>query len=378
MRFLFHTFVNRFTMPPFCRQVGRMTTIKEIARKANVSVGTVSKVLTNTPYVSDETRARVLQVIAETGYKPSLVGRALSGGRTFNIGVIFPHRGADRFFSDPFYTTVLQEIERVLSENEYNIILSAPMIPYETAHQFQRLLGSRYLDGALTFEILTDAPLRPYLEASGVPCLSVSYHHATCDYNTLYVDDSIGARELVEHTLSLGHQRIGIIATPPATLGAWELRMGGYRAAFEAAGLDFDRVPKVYGDFTVESGRAAVDALLQHFAPDRPTCIICFNDRMAIGAIQELQALGLRVPDDVSVAGFDDISLAQTIHPALTTVKQPAEQLGARAAELLIDLIRYADSGQTRLPPSVIPSWLVIRESLKPPRPQSSRSAERG
>ncbi len=347
-----------------------MVTIREIARRAKVSVGTVSKVLTNTPYVSEATRARVLQVIAETGYKPSLVGRALSGGRTFNIGAIFPHRGADRFFADPYYVTVLQEIERVLSENEYNIILSAPMIPYETAHQFQRLLSSRYLDGALTFEILTDAPLRPYFEAQQIPCLSISYHPATCSHNTLYVDDSVGAHELMAHVLALGHRRIGIINTPPATLGAWELRMGGYRAAVEAAGLDFDAIPKVYGDFTVESGRAALDQLLQDFAPELPTCVVCFNDRMAIGAIQELQAKNIRVPDAVSVVGFDDISLAQTIHPALTTVKQPSDLLGQRAAELMMGLIRASAEQRDRPPepaePVVIPSWLVIRESLKP------------
>ncbi len=348
-----------------------MTTIKEIARRANVSVGTVSKVLTDTPYVSEETRARVLRVIAETGYKPSLVGRALSGGRTFNIGVIFPHRGADRFFSDPYYVTVLQEIERVLSESEYNIILSAPMIPYETARQFQRLLASRYLDGALTFEILTDAPLRPHLEAQNIPTLSISYHPMTHGHNTVYVDDSIGAHELMTYALSLGHRRIGIIATAPSTLGAWELRMAGYRTAVEAAGIDFDALPIAYGDFTVESGRAAVSQLMAQCAPDLPTCVICFNDRMAIGAMQELQSNGLRVPEDVSIAGFDDISLAQTLHPALTTVKQPSDLLGAQAAQKMLEMLRSASEGGSQNPvmlePVIIPSWLIIRETLRPP-----------
>jgi len=346
-----------------------VATIKEIARRANVSVGTVSKVLTNTPYVSDETRARVMQVIKETGYKPSLIGRALSMGRTGNIGVIFPHRGADRFFSDPYYVTVLQEIEHILSEYEYNIILSAPMIPYEKANQFQRLLGSRYLDGALTFEILTDAPLRPYFEAHDIPCLSVSYHPQTCGENTIYIDDSIGSHDLMEYALSLGHSRIGLIITPPHTLGAWELRMSGYRAAIDEAGLNFDDIPRVDGDFTVESGRAAVDALLERFAPNLPTCILCFNDRMAIGAIQELQARGLRVPEDISVAGFDDIPLAQTIHPALTTVKQPADILGRHAAEMMLKWMGKSANrrNKTLVPhePVIIPSSLVIRESLK-------------
>lgn len=350
-----------------------MTTIKDVARLANVSVGTVSKVLTNTPYVSDETRARVNQVIKDTGYNPSQVGRALSKGRTQNIGVIFPHRGADRLFSDPYHIMVLQEIERVLSEHDYNLMISAPMIPYESAQQFQRLLSSRYLDGALTFEILTDAPLRPYLEAHNIPCLSLNYHPATCDRNTIYIDDSLGAHSLAEYMLALGHRRIGLITTPPSTLGAWELRVGGYRRAFDEAGVDFASVLQVEGDFTVESGRAAAITLLEQAGPEPLTCILCFNDRMAIGAMQELQARGLRVPEDISLAGFDDIPLVQTLHPALTTVRQPADLLGIRSAEVMLEWLKPGlDRRKTALPaldPIVIPSRLVVRESLKPINP---------
>jgi DNA-binding LacI/PurR family transcriptional regulator len=347
-----------------------MTTIKDVARLANVSVGTVSKVLTNTPYVADETRARVIRVIEDTGYNPSLVGRALSKGRTQNIGIIFPHRGADRLFSDPYHITVLQAIERVLSEHEYNIMLSAPMVPYESAQQFQRLLGSRYLDGALTFEILANAPLRPYLEAHHIPCLSLNYHPATALENTLYVDDYVGARALAEYALSLGHRRIALITVPPATLGAWELRMRGYRAAFDEASVDFDSLCQVEGDFTVESGRAAVIALIEGCGSNLPTCILCFNDRMAIGAMQELQSRGLRVPDDVSIAGFDDIPLVQTLHPALTTVRQPADLLGTRAAETMLEWMKSSPDRRKQAPatlePIIIPSELVVRESLKP------------
>lgn len=347
-----------------------MTTIKDVARLANVSVGTVSKVLTNTPYVSDETRARVNQVIAETGYNPSQVGRALSKGRTQNIGVIFPHRGADRLFSDPYHIMVLQEIERVLSEHNYNLMISGPMIPYERAQQFQRLLSSRYLDGALTFEILTDAPLRPHLEAHNIPCLSLNYHPATCDHNTIYVDDSAGAHDLAEYVLALRHRRIGLISAPPSTLGAWELRMGGYRAAFEEAGVDFASMLQVEGNFTVESGRAAAITLLEQAGSERLTCILCFNDRMAIGAMQELQARGLRVPEDISIVGFDDIPLVQTLHPALTTVRQPADLLGIRAAETLLEWLKpnrdHHKTAPAPLDPIVLPSQLVVRESLKP------------
>jgi DNA-binding LacI/PurR family transcriptional regulator len=348
-----------------------MATIKEIAKRAKVSVGTVSKVLTNTPYVADETRARIQRVIDEMGYKPSFAGRALSGGRTYNVGVIFPHRGADRFFSDPYQITVLQAIERVISENEYNLLLSAPMIPFKDARQFQRLISSGYLDGAITFEIIPDAPLRPHLEANKIPCISVDYHPLTKDKNTVYVNDFVGAQALISYALEQGHRRIGLLTVSPSTIATWDHRMGGYRAAIEAAGLNFAQIPCVVGEFTTESGSESIDALLTQFTPDAPpTLIICFNDRMAIGAIKRLQELGYRVPQQVSVVGFDDIPLASTLHPALTTVRQPGDRLGTRAAEILMSWL--SSSAERReipaegFPSEVLSSELVIRESLMP------------
>jgi len=348
-----------------------MATIKEIAKRAKVSVGTVSKVLTNTPYVADETRARIQHVIDEMGYNPSFAGRALSGGRTYNIGVIFPHRGADRFFSDPYQITVLQAIERVISENEYNLLLSAPMIPFKDARQFQRLISSGYLDGAITFEIIPDAPLRPHLEARKIPCISVDYHPLTKDKNTVYVNDFVGAHALTKHALAQGHQRIGLITVSPSTIATWDHRMGGYRAAIEEAGLDFAQVPCVVGDFTTQSGSDAVDALLKKFAPDAPpTLIICFNDRMAIGAIQRLQALGLLVPQQISVIGFDDIPLAAMLHPALTTVRQPGDLLGTRAAEILMTWLNISverrEIPEEGFAPEILSPEVMIRDSLAP------------
>lgn len=343
-----------------------MATIKEIAKRAKVSVGTVSKVLTNTPYVADDTRARVLRVIEEVGYKPSFAGRALSTGRTYNIGVIFPHRGADRFFSDPYQIMVLQAIERVISENEYNLLLSAPMIPFTEARQFQRLISSGYLDGALTFEIIPDSPLRPFLEANKIPCISVDYHPQTKDKNTVYVNDFVGAKALVAYALSVGHRRIGIMSVPPTTIATWNHRMGGYRAAVEEAGLNFDAIPCVTGEFTTDSGRDSVDALLAQFPDAPPTLIICFNDRMAIGAMQRLQNLGFRVPEQISIVGFDDIPMAATLHPALTTVRQPADQLGTQAADLLMQWLSQREQPATGFAPVVLSSEPVLRETLVP------------
>jgi len=243
------------------------------------------------------------------------------------------------------------------------------MIPFKDARQFQRLISSGYLDGAITFEIIPDAPLRPHLEAQKIPCISVGYHTQTKDKNTVYVQDFGGARDLTAYALSLGHRRIGLITVSPSTIATWDDRMGGYRTAIEAVGLNFDQMPCAVGDFTTQSGCEAVDVLLAQFE-NPPTLIICFNDRMAIGAMQRLQARGFRVPEQISVVGFDDIPIASTLHPALTTVRQPGDALGAQAAELLMTWL--SSSAERREPPTegfapvLLASELVIRDSLVP------------
>jgi len=359
-----------------------VATLKEVALRAQVSTATVSKVLSNTPYVSEETRARVLRAVAELGYVPNLAARALSKGRTYIIGVVFPYN-YDHLFADPLITTILEGIETVCTEQGYNVLIVTPRAPVIESAQYQRLAQSGYLDGLITIETLPDTPASTIPEQLGYPWVALGYRSALGNLNTIQSDDFAGAKEIAAYLIGLGHRHMGIITVEETDLAAAARRMSGYRSAFENAALNFDQVPCERGSFSVESGYQAADKLLAR--TPHPTAILCLNDRMAIGAIQRVWAAGLQVPQDISVVGFDDIPSAAYFAPALTTVRQHAEEMGERAAQMLFEIIgqRASDNrrGTTQTPsgfkPIVFPSELVIRSSAAPPPGRSLESLRR-
>ncbi len=346
-----------------------MPTLKEVAKRADVSTATVSKVLSNTPYVSEETRMRVLHAIEELGYIPNLAARALSKGHTYIIGVIFPYN-YDHLFADPLILNMLEGIETICTERGYNVLLSTPRVPVADSVLYQRLVRSGYLDGVIAIETLPGEPMSTALERNGYLWVVIGYHSGTGTGNTLHPDDFAGARAIAAYTIGLGHRRIGIIGVEPDALDAAERRLSGYRAAFEEAGLDFSSVPQVVGTFSVESGYQVAGQLLE-CAP-RLTAILCLNDRMAMGAIQRASAEGRQVPADLSVLGFDDIPGAELFSPPLTTVRQPVLEMGQRAADLLFDMIdrrtRHKNARIQGFAPIVFPTELIIRGSAMPPK----------
>lgn len=347
-----------------------MPTLKEVAQRANVSTATVSKVLSDTPYVSEATRQRVLKAIEELGYIPNLAARALSKGRTFVVGVICPYHRT--VFNDPLFLAVIEGIEAVCTERGYNILISTPRSPVNHSTSFQRLVRSGYLDGAVVFETVPKELVSAPLHQFGYPWVAIGYHSVLGQNNIVRPDDEGGAKAIARYLISLRHRRFGIIGVDPMEHTAAEPRMAGYRTAFEDAGIDFNTAPHVYGDLTENSGYQGAQALLN--LQPRPTALLCMNDRMALGAIRWAQSEGLRVPDDLSVVGFDDMTEAQHAHPALTTVHQPAGEIGTKAATLLFDLIgqqQYSDQQRAKPPQNypqgsasiVFPTELVIRES---------------
>lgn len=315
-----------------------MATLREVAKLASVSTATVSKVLSNTPYVSEETRARVLQAINALNYVPNLAARALSHGRTYNIGVIFPYH-YDHLFADPLMLTVLEGVENICTREGYNILLSTPRSPITESEQYQRLVRSGYLDGVIMFETLPGNSASTLIAPYDYPDVTIGGHTPPGTTNAVQLDDFGGAKALADYILGLGHRRVGIVGIEAAALIAADERMAGYRAAFAEVEVDFALVPRVVGKFSIESGYQAAHELLER-APDL-TAIICLNDRMAMGAIQCVWARGLRVPEDISVAGFDDIPGAAYFAPPLTTVRQPAKAMGEKAAEILFEAIAY-------------------------------------
>lgn len=336
-----------------------MPTIDEIARLARVSPATVSKVLNNRPYVSTATRARVERVIAETGFVPSQWARLLSQRRSFILGLLIPYT-SDQLFADPHLLEVMRGIEAAANRHEYNLLLSTARAPVEAASAATRLLRSDVIDGAVVVETLDLQAFAETLGSQPAPWVVIGYAPQGA-VPAVHADDYGGALAAARHLVAQGHTRIGVISSTPRPY-ALEERLRGVCDALAEAGLQLDESLIATGDFSTASGEEAGHLLLGRPAP--PTAIFALNDRMAIGVARAAAARGLSVPADLSVVGFDDIALAGMFTPPLTTVRQPGYRLGEAAADTLFELM----GGGPALSPPVIPTELIVRGTVAPPR----------
>ena len=335
-------------------QTARRKTIRQIADEAGVSIATVSRVLNGRDDVSDETRDLVRRVIRENGYTANRSARGLSGGRTGLVGILVP------LVYPAYFAGILAGAAEAVSERGLQIVLSPTggehdrevsvldrlhglsdgaliILPEESSEELERLLDSGY-----RFVVID--PLLPLDER--IP--SVSAAHTS------------GADQAMRHLLDLGHRRIAQITGPRGWL-ATEDRRRGYHAALGAKGILPDPVLERESIPEVAPGRAAADSLLD--LPEPPTAIFAFNDNIAIGAIQAARARGLRVPEDVSIVGFDDVEYATIVTPALTTVRQPLAEMGRTAVSLLIRLL---DGQRFETLHVELATRLVVRESTAP------------
>ncbi|MBI5930599.1 MAG: LacI family DNA-binding transcriptional regulator [Chloroflexi bacterium] len=335
-----------------------MPTLAEVAQKAGVSIATVSKVLSNTPYFTEETRRKVMSAVEELGYLPNLAARALSSGKTHLIGVIFPYV-YEGIFTDPLVQYILEGVEAECNERGYNIVLSTPRLsPDGPEENYRRLLQSSYLDGIVA---LDNVPLSSVLSPSlrkNTPAVAIGYGDHPYFVRS---DDLQGSTSLMEHVVSLGHRHIGILTVDESLHYSIQNRHLGLQTTAETAGLNYAQFPKFdRGDFSIASGMQGAAEVLNQ---ENVTALVCINDRMALGAIQQVQKMGFRVPDDITVVGYDDILSAQLFSPALTTIDQRAPELGHQAAQMLFALLN------NEIPDSVvIPTRLCIRESSAPPK----------
>ena len=333
-----------------------MPTLIDVAKHAGVSTATVSKVLSNTPYFTEETRLRVERAVRELGYSPNLPARALASGRTEIIGVVFPYIN-DPLFTDPFVLYMLQSIEAVCHDRGYNLLLSTPRLTAAGPDDlYLRLLKSRYLDGLIALDNVPLASVLEPVNALRIPSIAIGYHPTRHYVRT---DDHAGGLQLMKHIFDLGHRQIGIISVADTLNFAINHRLAGIRAASELSGIDYRAFPTVEGDFSISSGTAAAAALLDNHPG--LTALVCLNDRMAMGAIQHIRSIGKRVPEDISVIGYDDIPAASSFEPPLTTINNQAPELGRSAAQLLFDLL----DGKA-VQSLVLPAELITRASTAP------------
>ncbi len=328
-------------------------TLEDVARIAGVSRSTVSRVVNNHPSVRPEVRERVWRAVRESGYQPHAVARSLVTNRTHILGVLIPEM-VTTLFTDPFFPLLLRGATEACNAHKYHLMLSLFNDPASRDEMYARVLGNGYLDGVVVASASSSDPLIPRLLHDGIPFVSVGRHP---DHRVHYVDvDNVGgARMAVEHLIRLGHRRIATI-TGRMDMTAGQSRLEGYRQTLEAHGIPVSPELIAEGDFSEEGGRIAMERLL----PARPTAVFVASDMMAMGAMKAIREAGLRVPDDIAVVGFDDLSVASLVEPPLTTIRQPVGRLGVMAVEMLIGLLEGTITSPQHV---VLPVQLILRAS---------------
>ncbi len=335
-------------------------TLEDIARLAGVSRSTVSRVVNNHPNVRPEVRERVWQVIHQVGYQPHAAARSLATNRTNVIGLVIPE-AVSTLFTDPFFSLLIRGITDGCYARNYHLMLALFSTPAQEEDLYNRLLRSRYLDGVILASTRLDDPLVGRLLADGIPFVSIGRHP---DPRVSYVDvDNVaGARMAVDHLVRLGHTRIGTV-TGPLNMSAGRDRLEGYKQALQAHHIPVDEDLIVEGDFTEGGGMASMARLLG--LNPRPTAVFVASDTMAMGALRAVRQAGLRVPQDISLIGYDDVPQASFLDPPLSTVRQPIQQLGETAAHVLVDLIAHGQEHAQRL---VLMPELVLRQTTARPQ----------
>jgi LacI family transcriptional regulator, galactose operon repressor len=319
---------------------GRVT-IAELARRSGVSKGTVSRALNGYDDVNPATRERITQLARELGYEPDGPARALRTRRSLLVAAYLGRCGTD--LSQPFFRPVLAALSTRLRAAGYGV-----MDVEGTADVGHIRRGG--LDGAVVMSMDPDNPLIAALDAAGIPCVGVDVAIAA----HVAADNRGGTALAVRHLAQLGHRRIAAIAGIQTTLAGRE-RLEGYRTGLAAELLPYDPALVAFGDYSAASGEDAVGRLL----PAAPTAIVAASDLMAIGATRALTAAGRRVPDDVSVVGFDDLPVAVLVRPELTTVRQDPMRIGAAAADALLARMEGNAAGRR----TTIPVELMVRAS---------------
>ena len=327
------------------------TTIKEVALKAGVSIATVSRVLNDVGPVDERTRERVRTVAHEMRYYPNALGRSLSRRRTDGIGLLLP----DLF--GEFFSEVIRGADQTAQQNHFHLVVSSSHSSRAEIEAALRMMRGR-VDGLIVMSPNIETHfLRANLPQS-LPVVLLNCVVSGDDFDSLNVDNDGGAYQMVQHLVNHGHRRIAIIKGSEGNFEAVE-RLRGYRRALEDGGAECDTSLEIQGTFSEAAGYDAIRTMLA--LPSRPTAVFASNDTMAIGALSGLRDAGMRVPDDMALAGFDDVPIARYLTPALTSVHVSISDLGVHAILRLIHAVREKNAHLRQH--SVLTTTLALRES---------------
>jgi DNA-binding LacI/PurR family transcriptional regulator len=330
--------------------------IKDIARAAKVSHSTVSRALSDSPLVSDETKTRIQRLAHEMGYSPDAQARGLVMGRTQTIGTVVTT------ITDPFIAEIVQAVEETAHDHGYTVILSSSNAEPEREIEAVEMLHSKRVDGVIVTSSRIGALYQAHLDRLGVPVVLINSHsEQTGPYTfSVNVDNRHGACLATQHLIQLGHRRIAYV-TGPADHSDDLARLSGYQQALSQAGIPFDPQLVVPGTGRTGGGERAWPTL--QALTDPPTAAFCYNDMTAIGLLQAVRETGLSVPDDLAIVGFDGIPFASYMQPALTTVAQPTSEMGKRAMEMVLALLSDLELGAQEVANVVVRGELIVRES---------------
>ncbi|MGJ8559208.1 MAG: LacI family DNA-binding transcriptional regulator [Litorimonas sp.] len=334
-------------------------TIKEVAERAGVSLMTVSRVVNDKGLVKDATREKVQKAIEDLNYRPNISARRLAGGKALFVGLVYHNP------SPGYLTKILLGSLSACRRNGHHLLLEdlGEKTPDSEPKEMARSLKAAGLDGVIiTPPMSNHMPFIEAIEAAGLPVVRVAPDNIHTQKPRIAMDDVLAARQMLQHLVDQGHNRIGFVKGPSDHPSAHH-RFEGFASGMAENNLALEDALIHEGDFTYRSGLDAGRALLSLDHP--PTAIFASNDDMAAGLVASAHMLGLKVPDDISVAGFDDTELATNIWPELTTIQQPIVEMSRRAVELLIAVIRN-DTDTINEHRGLMDFKLMSRDSVQP------------
>ena len=330
-------------------------TLNDVAKAAGVSTATVSRCLNSPERVIEQTRHRVMQAVESLGYTPNFAARVMAANRSFTIGAIIPT------MDNAIFARGLQEFQDQLRESGYTLLVSSSAYDPEVEREQIRTLVARGADGLLLIGHERDADIYEYLERHQVPSLVAWSYDPDAKRPSVGFSNKDAMGELARTVIAAGHRRIAMISGKTKGNDRAQNRVEGVRQAMSQSNLDADALTLIETTYEIDKGAEAFRQLMA--LTPRPTVVMCGNDVLAAGALCEARRLGIQVPEQVSVTGFDDIELAEIVSPALTTVHVPHREMGRKAARELTAMVEGKSEGHS----ICINTRLVSRHSLAEP-----------
>ena len=338
-------------------QTRRRTTIREVAARAGVSFKSVSNVINDRPFVSEELRRKVQQAIAELDYRPDAIARSLASRRTNILGVVLRASAPDGQ-ADPFLSQFLLGACTVASAQNFGMLVKI-ILSDEPIRRYADVFGHRQVDGLINFyPRIDDAPGAEHAAHPDLPVVCIGRVRPESDALAVDADSERGAFLAVNHLIALGHRRIGMVANANPAYTVSMTRIQGYRHALAAHDMPFDEELLTTGHYSLQSGHDQMIRLLDR--PKPPSAVFVSSDRMALGAMRAASERGLCIPRDIAIVGFDNLVISEYTNPPLTTVQTPIDSISTHSTQMLIDAIRGVHIEPRQL---ILPVKLVVRRS---------------